>query len=265
MNFQDVYKKIAEDLNYLFSVKADSLKYDKTFRAKVIDNISEKKCKILYKGKECIVKCDGNVNVNDMVWVCAPRNDWNELYIQSYTYQRDSSSSTSGVIGIKGNSESTYRTGNVNITAENIGLEKVNNTSDLDKPISSEQKAAINTKVPVSTFNSHINSKDHDARYYTKNISNNYFKKFEIYKVNDVIDLIDARSYIEKSYVCNIVGIDGGAIFVPIGCDTDNVTVEVSQINGISFNVRWHNHNDINLGGMFSALFLVIYSPIDLL
>lgn len=40
------------------------------------------------------------------------------------------------VTGVKGDAESTYRDGNVNITAANIGLANVNNTSDADKPVS---------------------------------------------------------------------------------------------------------------------------------
>ena len=39
------------------------------------------------------------------------------------------------VTGVKGNSESSYRTGNVNITAANIGLGNVNNTADADKTV----------------------------------------------------------------------------------------------------------------------------------
>lgn len=60
---------------------SDTLKYDKTFRAKILEIISNKKCKVLYRGKEYFAKCDDIVNVDDMVWVCAPGNDWNELYI----------------------------------------------------------------------------------------------------------------------------------------------------------------------------------------
>lgn len=264
MNFQDVYKKIAEDLNYLFSIKADTLKYDKTFRAKVIENLSIKKCKVLYKGKEHVVKCDGDVNVNDMVWVCAPGNDWNELYIQSYSYQKDSLP-TSGVIGVKGNSETTYRTGNVNITAENIGLEKVNNTSDQDKPISIKQQTALNDKVSSSVFDLHIkaDSKDHDSRYYTKNISNNYFKKFEIFTVDDDLDLIEPGDYTEESYICNISGIGDNPIFIPIGNNVPNFTIDITKINGAEFRVRWFNHNEGSFGGLVTATFLVIYTPKD--
>ena len=37
------------------------------------------------------------------------------------------------VTGVKGNSETTYRKGNVNITKANIGLGSVDNTADADK------------------------------------------------------------------------------------------------------------------------------------
>ncbi|MBR1730391.1 MAG: hypothetical protein IJ728_12810 [Selenomonadaceae bacterium] len=41
------------------------------------------------------------------------------------------------ITGVKGNSESTYRTGNINITAANIGLGNVANTADADKTVKS--------------------------------------------------------------------------------------------------------------------------------
>lgn len=49
------------------------------------------------------------------------------------------------ITGVKGNSENSYRTGNVNITAANIGLGNVNNTSDANKPVSSAQQSAIDS------------------------------------------------------------------------------------------------------------------------
>ena len=51
------------------------------------------------------------------------------------------------VTGVKGSAESSYRTGNVNITPANIGLGNVNNTSDADKPISAAQQTAIDLKM----------------------------------------------------------------------------------------------------------------------
>lgn len=69
-------------MNYLFTNIGNALKFDKTFRAKVIGKESNGKYKVLYKNKEYLAKCDGTLNIDDMVWVCAPKNDWNELYVQ---------------------------------------------------------------------------------------------------------------------------------------------------------------------------------------
>lgn len=50
------------------------------------------------------------------------------------------------VTGVKGNAESTYRKGDVNLTPANLGLGNVNNTSDLDKPISTATQAALDSQ-----------------------------------------------------------------------------------------------------------------------
>ena len=57
---------------------------------------------------------------------------------------------THTITGVKGNAETSYRTGNVNITPANIGLGNVNNTSDADKPISSATQTALNGKLSSS-------------------------------------------------------------------------------------------------------------------
>lgn len=62
-----------------------------------------------------------------------------------------------GVSGVKGNSESSYRTGQVNITAANIGLGNVNNTSDADKPISTATQTALNNKQTIRVANATYN------------------------------------------------------------------------------------------------------------
>ena len=55
------------------------------------------------------------------------------------------------VTGVKGNSESSYRDGNVNITKANIGLGNVDNTSDVNKPVSNPTQTALNGKVDKET------------------------------------------------------------------------------------------------------------------
>ena len=54
------------------------------------------------------------------------------------------------VTGVKGDSESSYRIGNVNITKANIGLGNVDNTRDADKPVSAPQQAALDLKIPLT-------------------------------------------------------------------------------------------------------------------
>jgi hypothetical protein len=58
------------------------------------------------------------------------------------------------ITGVKGDAEATYRTGNVNITKTNIGLGNVDNTSDLDKPISTATQTALDGKQATLTFDS---------------------------------------------------------------------------------------------------------------
>lgn len=48
---------------------------------------------------------------------------------------------TGGVTGVKGDAESAYRKGNVNITKANIGLGNVDNTADANKSVASAVKA----------------------------------------------------------------------------------------------------------------------------
>ena len=46
-----------------------------------------------------------------------------------------SAPTSSGVAGVKGEAEASYRKGNVNITKENLGLDKVDNTADKEKSV----------------------------------------------------------------------------------------------------------------------------------
>ncbi len=53
----------------------------------------------------------------------------------------------SAVSGVKGSAEEEYRHGNVDISKANIGLGNVDNTADIDKPISTAVQAALDNKV----------------------------------------------------------------------------------------------------------------------
>lgn len=78
------------------------------------------------------------------------------LVVENDTLKATGISGDSVVTGVKGNAETEYRKGSVNITPENIGLGKVNNTSDADKPISTATQSALNGKVDkTTTVNGH--------------------------------------------------------------------------------------------------------------
>lgn len=59
---------------------------------------------------------------------------------------------TDAVTGVKGDAETDYRIGNINITKANIGLGNVDNTSDLDKPVSTATQTAISNVQTQVTY-----------------------------------------------------------------------------------------------------------------
>lgn len=65
--------------------------------------------------------------------------------------------STSQVTGVKGNSETDYRTGQVNITAANIGLGNVNNTADANKSVKSAGTLTTARTIDGVSFNGSAN------------------------------------------------------------------------------------------------------------
>ena len=61
-----------------------------------------------------------------------------KIYYNGVDY---SAPTSSGVAGVKGSAESEFRTGEVTITPENLGLDKVNNTADNEKKVKYAENA----------------------------------------------------------------------------------------------------------------------------
>lgn len=61
-----------------------------------------------------------------------------KIYYNGVDY---STPTSSGVAGVKGSAESAFRTGEVTITPENLGLDKVNNTADNEKEVKYAENA----------------------------------------------------------------------------------------------------------------------------
>lgn len=70
------------------------------------------------------------------------------------------------VTGVKGDAETTYRLGQVNITKANIGLGNVDNTSDANKPISTATQTALDLKADLTAIANFITKSVNDLTYY---------------------------------------------------------------------------------------------------
>lgn len=116
------------------------------------------------------------------------------------------------VTGVKGDAETAYRLGQVNITKANIGLGNVENTSDAAKPISTATQAALDLKADLTAIANFITkSVDDLTYYYTKTdidgkittINNNIsaIPKFAIEVVENLptADISSTTIYIKKT------------------------------------------------------------------
>lgn len=55
--------------------------HDKTFCAQITGISDNGKYETLYKGKKYTVTCNRALTVGTWVWVCAPQNNWNNLFV----------------------------------------------------------------------------------------------------------------------------------------------------------------------------------------
>lgn len=120
-------------------------------------------------GKAAQTNLDTHVADTTKHITATERTNWNTAYTHSQSAH---------VTGVKGGSESTYRTGNVNITKGNIGLGNVDNTSDANKPVSTAQQEAIDEVLESAQSYTDTSLSD----YYTKTEINN----LELITTNDI-------------------------------------------------------------------------------
>ena len=129
MNFFNIWAEWADTLRTEVIKKVTDANFDKTFKAKVIGKVSEGKYQIFYRGQKHVAASTTALSTNQIVRVCAPQNNWDELFILASSNSGGGGSTVAGVSGVKGSAESSYRDGDVNITAANIGLGNVENKS----------------------------------------------------------------------------------------------------------------------------------------
>lgn len=81
MDYNEVLKIISKAVADFFNAKTSELPYDKTFTAKITSPDAQGVCQIIYNGKQHKAYSSISCNIGDFVRVCAPNNNWQELFI----------------------------------------------------------------------------------------------------------------------------------------------------------------------------------------
>ena len=138
------------------------------------------------------------------------------------------------VTGVKGDAETEYRLGQVNITKANIGLGNVDNTADIDKPVSTPQQNALNNKVDnTTTVNGHALSENvtiTKTDLQLGNVTNDAQVKRSEMGVADGVATLDETGKIPSaqlpSYVDDVVEYASLSLF-PITGESGKIYVEI--------------------------------------
>ena len=81
MNYTEVIQVITKSIADFFDAKTNALQYDKTFTAKIVSPNVQGVCQIIYNGKTQKASTSIPCQKDDYVRVCAPSNNWQELFI----------------------------------------------------------------------------------------------------------------------------------------------------------------------------------------
>ena len=86
MNYNTIIENMANNILSQIKKAIDSdCPYDKTFLSTVIDKDGSGNAAVFINGRNYTAKC-GNLSVSkgDTVFVCAPQNNWNDLFIVNF-------------------------------------------------------------------------------------------------------------------------------------------------------------------------------------
>ena len=82
MNYSQAIQNIADTITAQIHNMIKSKSYsDKTFTAKVTEIVNTSKCRVLYCGNTFTVSTTIPVEIGNIVRVCAPCNNWKDLYV----------------------------------------------------------------------------------------------------------------------------------------------------------------------------------------
>lgn len=81
VNYVETMKEMGSAILASYRDMLKKAEFDKTFKAKVTGKVSEGKYQVLYRGASYTAAFPGSLAVGQMVYVRAPQNHWDELYI----------------------------------------------------------------------------------------------------------------------------------------------------------------------------------------
>lgn len=134
---KETFNSFKLENNEALNTKVDKTTFD-NFKNETNNILETKVDKIEGKGLSTIDFTDTNYVHTDNNFTNEEKEKLNGI---------EANAQVNTITGVKGSEETYYRTGNVSISKGNIGLSNVDNTSDLDKPISILTQNALNNKV----------------------------------------------------------------------------------------------------------------------
>lgn len=143
------------------------------------------------------------------------------------------------VTGVKGAAETTFRTGDVNITPANIGLGNVDNTSDQDKPVSTAQQEALNAL--QQEVESYADTAAENAQSAAVNTANEYTYRqisslqttLEDYTDTQVASGVTEAVQQAKEYTDDQFGIKVGTTVTVGGLAQATVDLDTAMVGGV--------------------------------
>lgn len=80
--YTELMKTMTKVINEVIDLKLHKARFDRSYQGRVIEILGGDKCSIEMNGQKYTARYyRENLSAGDIVWVCAPRNDWNNLYI----------------------------------------------------------------------------------------------------------------------------------------------------------------------------------------
>lgn len=81
MNYTEVLQTLISSIMESVKSMISIAPCDHSFKARITEAAGSKKYKVIHSGKTYTVSSSVDYKAGDYVWVCAPCNNWNNLFI----------------------------------------------------------------------------------------------------------------------------------------------------------------------------------------